>query len=357
MTMEEIRKKIESSEYDFLRNDPRLQNNNIIILTVGGSHAYGTSNEKSDLDIRGIYYNTPEDILLMKEPGQIIDNTTDTTLYSFNKMIHLLAQCNPNCIEILGNENWQYLQMNMAGDYLLENRELFLSQRCINTFGGYAISQLRRLENISNKYVSQSAQEKHILDSIFRAKTTFPETYFPMDKESSINLYIDDAVQEDMETEIFMDVNLKHYPLRDYTSMWNDMKSIVSSYKKIGKRNQHAIDHNKIGKHMMHLIRLYIMCLDILEKKVIKTYREEEHDMLMEIRNGKYLDDNQQPIPEFYEMVDDFEKKLDEAAKNTDLPEHPDMEKINKLVMDINRDHLMREIYPNEYKNILKKEI
>ncbi len=29
----------------------------------------------------------------------------------------------------------------------------------------------------------------------------------------------------------------------------------------------------------------------------------------MDIRNGKYLDDNRQPIPEFfYEMVDEYEK-------------------------------------------------
>ena len=61
---------------------------------------------------------------------------------------------------------------------------------------------------------------------------------------------------------------------------------------------------------MMHLIRLYMMCLDILENKEIVTFRSKEHDLLMSIRNGKYLDVNRQPIPEFFEMVDEYEKKM-----------------------------------------------
>ena len=30
---------------------------------------------------------------------------------------------------------------------------------------------------------------------------------------------------------------------------------------------------SKLGKHMMHLIRLYMMCLDILEKEQICDYQ------------------------------------------------------------------------------------
>ena len=87
---------------------------------------------------------------------------------------------------------------------------------------------------------------------------------------------------------------------------------------------------------MMHLIRLYMMCLDILEKEQIVTYREAEHDLLMDIRNGKYLDGNDQPIPDFYEMVDEYEKKLDYAKLNTNLPDNPDYKKINDFVMSVN---------------------
>lgn len=136
-----------------------------------------------------------------------------------------------------------------------------------------------------------------------------------------------------MDTEIYMDIRLSRYPLRDYKAMWSEMNNIVKDYAKIGKRNQHAIEHNKLGKHMMHLIRLYMMCLDILKNKKIITFREEEHDLLMSIRNGAYLDDNRQPIPEFFEMVDEYEKELQYAEENTDLPEKPDYKKIQEFVM------------------------
>ena len=106
-----------------------------------------------------------------------------------------------------------------------------------------------------------------------------------------------------------MDVHLTHYPLRDYKGMLADMSNILKDYAKVGSRNSKAIEHGKLAKHMMHLVRLYLMCFDILERGKIITYREQDHDFLMEIRNGKYLDDNKQPIPEFFEMVTDFEKK------------------------------------------------
>lgn len=92
-----------------------------------------------------------------------------------------------------------------------------------------------------------------------------------------------------------MDIALKHYPLRDYANMWNEMANIVKEYGKIGKRNNNAILHSKLGKHMMHLVRLYLMAIDILTEEEIITYRANEHDFLMSIRNGTYLDADNQP--------------------------------------------------------------
>ena len=51
--MDNIKNIIQSSEYDFLRNNKNL-NKNIILLGLGGSHSYGTSNENSDIDIRPV---------------------------------------------------------------------------------------------------------------------------------------------------------------------------------------------------------------------------------------------------------------------------------------------------------------
>lgn len=342
MAIDKIKEILETETYEFLRTDKNL-GDNIILLTIGGSYAYGTNNQNSDLDIRGCTLNSKKQILLNENFEQFVDEQTDTTIYAFNKLIALLSNVNPNTIELLGNKPEYYFYISPIGQELLDNSHLFLSKKAAHSFGEYATAQLRRLDNKAARLVNQEQREKHILNSIINAYHTFPEKYFPFDK-NSIKLYIDKSVQKEYDTEIFMDVNLHHYPLRDYKSMWSEMNNVVRDYSKIGKRNKNAIEHNKLGKHMMHLIRLYMMCLDILEKEEIITHRENEHDLLMDIRNGKYLDDNTQPIPEFFEMVDEYEKKMNYAIENTSLPEEPNYKKIDEFAMSVNERIVRGEI-------------
>lgn len=334
MTIDQIREKLASGEYDFLRTNEYL-GKNIILLTLGGSHAYGMDTDASDLDCRGISLNSKKEILLGIDFEQVVDTDTDTTVYSFNKMIELLCKSNPNVIEQLGCIPEHYLVITDIGHELIENRKMFLSQICIHTFGNYANSQLRRLENKSARLVGQKQNEKYILKSIKNARYDFKNRYFPTDP-SNIELYIDDSDREGYESEIYMNIHLKHYPLRDWSGMWNEMKSIVSSYNKIGKRNEKAISHDKLGKHMAHLLRLYMMCIDILEKEEIITYRSDEHDLLMSIRNGKFLDENRQPTSEFYDLLNEYEKRFEYAKANTSLPEVPDYKRINEFKMYVN---------------------
>lgn len=334
MTLDEIKKTLNTKEYDFLRNNEHL-GNHIILLGLGGSHAYGMNQQNSDLDTRGVALNSKNEILLGSDFEDVVDTNTDTTIYSFNKMITLLSKQNPNTIEILGLKPEQYLYISDIGKELLEHRKMFLSKICIDSFGNYALSQLRRLENKSARLVSQSRFESYILKSINNAYFKFKTKYFPMN-DGALKLYIDKSMQNGYDSEIFMDINLKHYPLRDWTGMWNEMKSMVSNYEKNGKRNNHAITHDKLGKHMAHLIRLYMMCIDILEKEEIITYRVDEHNLLMDIRNGKYLDTSRQPIPEFYELLDEYEKRFDYAKENTSLPDLPDYDKINEFKVYVN---------------------
>ena len=304
MTVDNIKSLINTTEYDFLRTNEHL-GSNMILITLGGSHAYGTNIETSDVDIRGCALNSKEEILTNKKFEQFVNEETDTTIYSFNKLISLLTNVNPNTIELLGCKPEHYLYLSPIGKELLNNRHLFLSKKCIHSFGGYANAQLRRLDNKAARLVTQSEQEVHILKSIENASYTFKNEYFSYD-DDAIKLYIDKSEQEEYDTEIFMDINLKHYPLRDYKGMWAVMHNIVKEYSKIGHRNANAIEHGKLAKHMMHLVRLYLMCLDILNEGEIITHREKDHDFLMDIRNGKYLDDNRQPTSEFFDIVNDL---------------------------------------------------
>lgn len=342
MTIDEIKQKIQGPEYDFLRTNEHL-GSNIILITLGGSHAYGTNIETSDVDIRGCALNAKDEILTNKNFEQFVNEETDTTIYSFNKLVSLLASVNPNTIETLGCRPDHYLYLSPIGQELLDNRHLFLSKRCIHSFGGYANAQLRRLDNKAARLVSQSQQEQHILKSIENAAFAFKEQYFAYD-DDAIKLYIDKSEQEEYDTEIFMDVHLTHYPLRDYKGMWSVMNNVVKDYAKLGKRNSHAIEHGKLAKHMMHLVRLYLMCLDILNNGEIVTYREKDHDFLMDIRNGKYLDENRQPIPEFFDIVDELEAKLDAAKETTELPDNPDYKRINEFVASVNERIVRGEV-------------
>ena len=342
MTIDEIKAELKTEKYDFLRNDGHL-GENIMLLTLGGSHAYGMETPNSDLDIRSVALNSKSEVLLGTDFEQVVDVPTDTTVYSFNKIIKLLTSNNPNTIELLGTKPEHYLYLSDIGKELLNNRKMFLSKICIHSFAGYSQSQLRRLQNKAVRLVGQAENEEYIFKSIQNAKYDFKNRYFPHD-ESDVNLYIDKAVQEGYETEIFMDINLKHYPLRDWAGMWNEMKSIVSSYNKIGKRNEKAISHDKLGKHMAHLLRLYMMCIDILEKEEIITYRAKEHDLLMSIRNGEWLDKNRQPILEFYDLLNEYEKKFEYAKENTSLPDKPDYKRINEFVMSVNERVVKGEI-------------
>ena len=133
-----------------------------------------------------------------------------------------------------------------------------------------------------------------------------------------------------------MDIHLTHYPLRDYKSIWSEMKNILSDYAKVGQRNKKAIEHGKISKHMMHLVRLYLMCIDILEREEIVTYREQDLEFLMSIRAGKFLDENGHPTETFYKLVDEFEQRMKDAALKSSLPEKPDYNKINDFLMSVN---------------------
>lgn len=333
---------LQGTEYNFIKTNVHL-GRHVILLGLAGSYSYGTNIDGSDIDIRGITLNQKSDLIGLTQYEQYVDKNTDTVIYAFNKIVPLLLSCNPNTIELLGLNPEHYLYLNDIGQMLLDNKKLFLSRRAIQSFGGYADAQLRRLQNaLARDTFPQSEKELHIFNSVKNAMHNFNSSYKNFDN-GSMEIFIDKAVNPELETEIFVNANISHYPLRDYFGMWNTMANVVRDYEKIGKRNKKKDDLH-LNKHAMHLIRLFMMALDILEKGEINTYREKEHDLLMDIRFGKYQKEDHTFRNEFYELLSDFEKRLYYAAENTALPEEPDMSKVQELVMTINERVVRDEI-------------
>lgn len=327
MCIEKVRTALSGDAYNFLRTDRHL-NKNILLLTTAGSIAYGTNVQSSDTDVRGITMETREDILGLSSFEQFEDRATDTVIYGLKKFVTLCLNCNPNVIEILGTRPDHLLVMTDSGWLLRNNVHLFLSKRAIHSFGNYATAQLRRLQNaLARDNYPQKQKEEHILGSIQGQMEHLRRTYTSF-TDSELKLYIDDSRKEDMDCEIFMDVDLKHYPLRDFKNIYSDMANIVRDYDKLNHRNSKK-DELHLNKHAMHLIRLLVTGTEILEGQGIHTYREKERAFFLDIRSGKYTYD------EIFEMVDTYECRFREAAQNTCLPDEPHYKRVEALMMDI----------------------
>lgn len=243
MTINEIKEKLKTSEYDFLRNFSSTEHP-IVLLGFGGSYAYGTNTETSDIDIRGVATNSKRNILCGKDFDNFRNDITDTTIYSLEKFIKLASSCNPSIIELLGLKPEHYFYINDVGQLLIDNKSLFLSSRVATTFAGCITSQIK------------------LLHTVYTRNTT---------------------------------------------------------------------------KQMMHIARLYIMGEEILSTGKINTFREKEHNLLMSIRNGDFIDKEKEiPTQEFWTLINTLQANFYYAEKHTILPQHINTEKIYDLLESIN---------------------
>ena len=305
-------------EYKFLQEDDRL-GKNIAYLTLAGSKAYGTDNENSDTDIRGFAIESSDSILTGKAFEQIEDAKTDTVIYSLRKFFKLCAECNPNVVELLGTKSEHILYMNEFGKKVRDNAEIFLSKLAYKKFVGYATAQLRRLQN-ALAHDSYPEQEKnlHIMKSIESMMLSCRREYGL--KHCEINF--------ELAEEILISVNAKKLPLKNFLAMNSGLTTMLNNYAKLNHRNRKK-DQNHLHKHAMHLIRLYLTGIDILEGRGIITYREKDLPLLRKIRAGEIT------LDEVFKMADEYEEKILSAYKNSRLPETPDESKIDKLLLEI----------------------
>lgn len=327
MTIQWIKDKLETAAYDFLRQDPHL-GQNMLILTAAGSIAYGTNVETSDIDVRGITVETKKDIMGLSSFEQFEDRATDTVIYGLKKFIQLCLNSNPNTLEILGTHPDHLLFISEEGKLLRENVGLFLSRKAIQSFGNYATAQLRRLQNaLARDNYPQQEKEKHILNSVLGQMDHLKRSYKNFTNQE-IHLYIDSSEKGNFETEIFMDIHLDHYPLRDFKNIYSNMGNIVKDYDKLNHCNSKK-DELHLRKHAMHLIRVLVTGTDILEGKGVITYREKERELFLGIRKGAYS------YNQIFEMVDEYEKRFKKATENTSLPEQPDYKRVEELMIKI----------------------
>lgn len=257
MTNAELKAIVQREEYDFLRTNKHL-GSNILFLTLSGSHAYGTNVEGSDIDIRGVA-GSPE-ILGFNHFEQAIDNRTDTVIYAVNKFVSLLAQGNPNIIELLGNDPELYVNMTPEGQMLLDNRELFLTRRIAYSYGGFANDQLRRLQMglLRNGASPEAFKNKFEKRSLERSITGWG-------KDNIFEISISEDTDEEGKHPLLISCSLNDYPVTSLKSLLKSLTTTINQY----EQPQHPKaqkDAAHINKHAMHIVRLYYTAFDILEK-------------------------------------------------------------------------------------------
>lgn len=323
-----IKEVLQRPEYDsirnFIENDKRVSK--VLFLCFGGSYSYGTNNASSDIDVRGVFIPSTDALLGFSSFDVYEDKKTDTVLYSLPKFIKLASDCNPNVLEMLFCNEDDYLFLSPEGKILYSNRNLFLTKRAYYTFGHYAFSQLSKIEEATSeegkKIMLCETPEERIDDAILSLILKY-------------DLNENDLKRNEDGT---FDVCIKGYSFKQYRAFAeNFVHDIerIGHLKELGSKNKKK--EEKVDKHMMHLIRLYFMALEILTDNTLHTYRGniDEHNLLMDIRNGKYRNESGQIIDSFYELVKNLKEKSDLAFKNSNLTLRVEQSEVFKLYASI----------------------
>lgn len=323
-----LKELVTTQPYAFLQTNKHL-GQNIDSLFLGGSNAYGLELDGSDVDVRGFAMRDASDILLGRDFETVTDLETDTTIYSFDKFLNLLGNCNPNIIEFLGLAPDAYERMGDAGRAIHGNKAAFLSKRAAKTFGGYAMSQLNRLENALGRNArTEQAKARMERRSLEKTLSHFADTYASYKKgTASISLTPNSG------DKVLIDISMRGVDMSEVKEMLDQTHAVAKSYDRLTARNRKK-DPYHLAKHMCHLIRLYRMGREILRGDGVITDRGDagDRDFLMEIKLGKYLRRNGTEIDsEFFEIVEEDGRKFDEAARQSNLPDEQNTEVINRI--------------------------
>lgn len=141
-----------------------MKPDNIILEGITGSRAYGLDTETSDTDIKGIYVAPTETVLSLgydKKHATKDHVDPDWVYHEVEKFMGLAMNGNPTILELLFLDG--YTVLTKQGKMLVDNRHLFLNNVVYKSYGGYALSQARKLNARGGTYGSGRANryEKH----------------------------------------------------------------------------------------------------------------------------------------------------------------------------------------------------
>jgi predicted nucleotidyltransferase len=128
-----------------------------ILKLQNGSKLYGTNTPASDDDYVAIFTETPDLLFSGRKADSIplhdrgpnernFDAEVDGIAYPLRHFIKLALDGNPSILCLLFAQDEHKVFENESGKQLLDNKELFLSQKAGPKFLGYMNSQLQRMK-------------------------------------------------------------------------------------------------------------------------------------------------------------------------------------------------------------------
>ncbi len=117
----------------------------VVLEATVGSHAWGLADADSDVDQRGVFalpFTWTQG--LVAPPEDLVSADGSATYWAAGKAIRQALRADPNTLEMLFLPSARAL--DPIGEWLLAERDAFVSVEIYGTFGRYALGQLRRLE-------------------------------------------------------------------------------------------------------------------------------------------------------------------------------------------------------------------
>jgi predicted nucleotidyltransferase len=291
-----------------------------IYLVKHGSVAYGTNTPASDVDEKGVaimsnpayYFGFKK--FEQKDSGWI--DKTDRVIYDLRKFISLAVDCNPNIVEVLFVDRSDVLKMTSLGSKLLSMRDLFISQKAAHTFGGYAHSQLKRIEG-HYRWLNNPPEEPRLND-FMRASFIGPQDKFTKTFGGHrISVLTCDAAlvyHTDMEA---YDAAMKDW--KNYLN-WKENRNVARA----AIEAQYGYD----CKHAYHLIRLLRMAKEIISTGEVIVKRPDREELLA-IRNGAYS------YKDLLRMAEEIKMGIDIILPTSPIPREAPRKVIEKITQEL----------------------
>lgn len=343
--------------------------NKLLYKVIAGSKAYGLDLPTSDTDIRGIFLQDNEYRLGNGYVEQVSDTKNDIVYYELNRFINLLSQNNPNIIENLFVPEDKILIFDDRIKPLYDNRHKFLTKKIRYTFGGYAISQIKKARGLNKKIVNPIDKErKNPLDFCYiltpigtkplrdwlmtqRGESYKQENYGVAKVEHARDvyyIYYDDnnigyrgMLKEDKSSNELRMSSIPKSEIMKYNIMvynQDGYKKYCKDYKEywewVDKRNPHRYNDNVShkqnydGKNMMHCLRMLDMAIEIAEGKGVNLVRP-NREWLLSVRKGLVSYD------EIMDLIENKRQQMDKSFENSDLPEDIDPNFVHELILKI----------------------